>query len=63
MVARLIAEAELAKPEARILDIGTGVGGLAVALAKTFPDSTVVGIDPMGAGARARTREGRVRRA
>ena len=46
MVARLIAGAELAKPGARILDVGTGVGGLAVALAQTFPDSTGVGIDP-----------------
>lgn len=30
----------------RILDIGTGVGGLAIALAQTFPGSTVAGIDP-----------------
>jgi SAM-dependent methyltransferase len=46
VVARLIAEAGLGTPGARILDVGTGVGGLAVALATTFPGSTVVGIDP-----------------
>jgi ubiquinone/menaquinone biosynthesis C-methylase UbiE len=31
---------------ARILDVGTGVGGLAVAFATRFPESTIVGIDP-----------------
>ncbi|MGR7026177.1 SAM-dependent methyltransferase [Geodermatophilus sp. URMC 62] len=30
---------------ARMLDVGTGVGGLAVALAETLPQLTVVGID------------------
>jgi len=46
MVAQLIAGAGLGKRDARILDIGTGVGALAVAFCRTFPASTVVGIDP-----------------
>ena len=46
VVARLIADAGLGSANARILDVGTGVGGLAVALAARFPGSTVVGIDP-----------------
>ena len=46
VVARLIADAGLGSPSARILDVGTGVGGLAVAFARRFPGSTVVGIDP-----------------
>ena len=46
VVARLIAGAGLGSPNARILDVGTGVAGLAVALCSTFPDSTVVGLDP-----------------
>ncbi len=46
VVARLIADAGLGNASARILDVGTGVGGLAVALATRFPDSTVVGIEP-----------------
>jgi len=45
-VARLITEAGLGFPGARILDVGTGVGGLAIAFCTTFPNSTVVGIDP-----------------
>ena len=35
----------LARPGARMLDVGTGVGGLAVAYAEAFPALTVVGID------------------
>lgn len=35
----------LAKPHARILDVGTGVGALAVAYAEAFPAAHVVGID------------------
>ena len=46
VVARLIADAGLGSANARILDVGTGVCGLAVALAQRFPESTVVGIDP-----------------
>lgn len=45
-VARLIAEAGLGSPGARILDVGTGVGGLAIAFCTTIPGTTVVGIDP-----------------
>jgi SAM-dependent methyltransferase len=33
------------RPGARMLDVGTGVGGLAVAFAETLPQLTVVGID------------------
>ncbi|MCA1842613.1 MAG: methyltransferase domain-containing protein, partial [Actinobacteria bacterium] len=46
MVAQLLAGAGLGSPDARILDVGTGVGALAIAFCRTFPDSTVVGIDP-----------------
>jgi SAM-dependent methyltransferase len=35
----------LARPGARALDVGTGVGALAVAYAELFPQLTVVGID------------------
>lgn len=45
-VARLIAAAGLGKADARVLDVGTGVAGLAIAFCSTFPESTVVGIDP-----------------
>lgn len=45
-VATLLAEAGLGRPGARILDVGTGVARLAIALTETFPDSTVVGLDP-----------------
>jgi 2-polyprenyl-3-methyl-5-hydroxy-6-metoxy-1,4-benzoquinol methylase len=46
IVAHLIAGAGIGTKNARILDIGTGVGALAVAFCQTFPSSTVVGIDP-----------------
>ena len=46
IVAQLLAGAGLGTPSARILDIGTGVGALAVAFCRTFPNSTVVGVDP-----------------
>jgi 2-polyprenyl-3-methyl-5-hydroxy-6-metoxy-1,4-benzoquinol methylase len=46
MVAQLIAKAGIGTPAGRILDVGTGVGGLAIAFCRTFPQSTVVGIDP-----------------
>ena len=45
IIAQLIAGAGIGSQDARILDIGTGVGALAVAFCRTFPDSTVVGID------------------
>ena len=46
VVARLITGAGLGSPDARILDVGTGVAGLAVALCSAFPSATVVGLDP-----------------
>jgi SAM-dependent methyltransferase len=45
-VARLLAGIGLASEGARILDVGTGVAGLAIAFCTTFPGSTVVGLDP-----------------
>jgi Rieske Fe-S protein len=45
IVAQLIAGAGIGGHDARILDVGTGVGALAMAFCRTFPDSTVVGID------------------
>jgi precorrin-6B methylase 2 len=45
IIAHLLAGAGIGNHDARILDIGTGVGALAVAFCRTFPDSTVVGID------------------
>lgn len=46
VVARLMLEGGLVGPSARILDVGTGVAGLAIAFCETFPESTVVGLDP-----------------
>lgn len=46
VVARLVREAGLGHASIRILDIGTGVGGLAIAFCEAFPQSTVVGVDP-----------------
>ena len=46
IVAQLLLGAGIGRPDARILDIGTGVGALAIAFCRTFPDSTVVGLDP-----------------
>ena len=46
VVARLFEQAGLGSPDARILDVGTGVAGLAIALCSTFPGATVVGLDP-----------------
>jgi precorrin-6B methylase 2 len=46
VVAHLISKVGVGSPNARILDIGTGVAGLAIALCSTFPESTVVGLDP-----------------
>lgn len=45
-VATLIAEAGIGAPGIRILDVGTGVGGLALAFCEMYPGSTVVGVDP-----------------
>ena len=46
VVASLFAGAGLGKPDARILDVGTGVAGLAIAFCRTYPEATVVGLDP-----------------
>jgi SAM-dependent methyltransferase len=46
VVASLFETIGVGRPGARILDVGTGVAGLATALCRTFPDSTVVGVDP-----------------
>jgi SAM-dependent methyltransferase len=46
MVAGLFEQAGLGSPDARILDVGTGVAGLAIALCSTFAEATVVGLDP-----------------
>jgi len=51
MLKRMIApqldglEARLEAPGARFLDVGTGVGMLAIAAARTFPQLSVVGLD------------------
>lgn len=45
-VARLLAGVGLASEGARILDVGTGVAGLAIAFCTTFSGATVVGLDP-----------------
>jgi precorrin-6B methylase 2 len=46
LIASLIADAGLGKPDARILDVGAGVGALSIAFCRTFPESTVVGLEP-----------------
>jgi len=46
VVATLLRELGIAQPGSRILDVGTGVAGLATALCRLLPDATVVGIDP-----------------
>lgn len=46
VVARLVREAGLGSSAMRVLDIGTGVGGLAIAFCEAFPEATVVGLDP-----------------
>jgi len=45
-VAHLIAGAGLVRADARILDVGTGVAGVAMVFCELFPETTVVGIDP-----------------
>jgi 2-polyprenyl-3-methyl-5-hydroxy-6-metoxy-1,4-benzoquinol methylase len=45
-VAHLFQAAGLGAPNARILDVGTGVAGLAIAFCRTYPEATVVGLDP-----------------
>jgi 2-polyprenyl-3-methyl-5-hydroxy-6-metoxy-1,4-benzoquinol methylase len=39
-------EARLAAPGARLLDVGTGVGRLAIEMCRQFPTLSVVGLDP-----------------
>jgi SAM-dependent methyltransferase len=46
VVASLIAGAGLGRPDAHILDVGTGVARLAIAFCETYPAATVVGLDP-----------------
>lgn len=46
VVASLFLETGIGRRGIRILDVGTGVAGLAIAFCNTFPDSTVVGLDP-----------------
>ena len=38
--------ARLERPEARFLDVGTGVGALAIAMCRAYPRLRVVGLDP-----------------
>lgn len=45
-IAESIRSAGIGKPDARILDIGCGVAHLSLAFCASFPQSTVVGIDP-----------------
>lgn len=46
VVATLISDLGLVSPRMRILDVGTGVAGLAAAFCRLVPEATVVGIDP-----------------
>jgi precorrin-6B methylase 2 len=46
VVATLLTDLGLAEDGARILDVGTGVGGIAIAFCRLHPSATVVGIDP-----------------
>jgi SAM-dependent methyltransferase len=46
VVATLLSDLGLTSPGARILDVGTGVAGLATAFCRVVPDATVVGLDP-----------------
>jgi SAM-dependent methyltransferase len=46
VVATLLSDLGLVAPGARILDVGTGVGGLATAFCTVVADATVVGVDP-----------------
>jgi len=39
----------LARPDAKLLDVGTGVGALAIAACKTYPQLRVVGLDLLAA--------------
>jgi len=46
VVATLLTDLGLVEDGARILDVGTGVAGLAIAFCRILPAATVVGIDP-----------------
>ena len=49
IVAQLLAGAGIGGPDARILDVGTGVGALAVAFCRTLPELDGGGSGPLGA--------------
>jgi len=46
VVATLLTDLGLVEDGARILDVGTGVAGIAIAFCRILPGATVVGIDP-----------------
>src|SRR5690348_15273206 len=45
-LAPIMAACELGKPDARILDVGSGIGGLSMSFCRAYPAATVVGLDP-----------------
>jgi SAM-dependent methyltransferase len=45
-LAPIMAKCGLGKPDARILDVGSGIGGLSMSFARSYPESTVVGLEP-----------------
>ena len=45
-LAPIMAACGLGKPDARILDVGSGIGGLSMSMCRAYPSSTVVGLEP-----------------